>query len=110
MRADSQRTFRLLFICVSALAFLTILLRAYYVPFTHDEASTFFFYVQTDNYMPYKAHAYTNNHVLNSFLAAQCYKMWGASPFVLRLPNILSFMVLVYGVYRFLTRCGTGGA
>jgi hypothetical protein len=110
MRADSQRTFRLLFICVSALAFLTILLRAYYVPFTHDEASTFFFYVQTDNYMPYKAHAYTNNHVLNSFLTAQCYKLWGASPFVLRLPNILSFLVLVYGVYRFLTRCRTWGA
>ena len=43
--------------------FIFIVLRAFFIPFSHDEAATFFFYIQSGNYLPYKAHVYTNNHM-----------------------------------------------
>lgn len=82
------------------MVFIIIALRAFFIPFCHDEIATFFFYVQNNNYLPYSAHVYTNNHVLNSALANICYHLAGSHRFVLRIPNILSFIVLCYGLYR----------
>ncbi|MCE3226649.1 MAG: hypothetical protein K0S32_1200 [Bacteroidetes bacterium] len=81
-------------------SFIVICLRAFCIPFSHDETATFFFYVQSDNYLPYKAHIYTNNHVLNSALTNVCYHIAGSNRFVLRLPNILSFIFLCIGTFR----------
>ena len=80
--------------------FILIALRAYFIPFSHDEAATFFFYVQSNDYLPYQAHIYTNNHVLNSFLANLCYHIAGSNRFVLRLPNVFSFLLLCFGVFK----------
>jgi hypothetical protein len=80
--------------------FILIALRAFFIPFSHDEAATFFFYVQTNNYLPYQAHIYTNNHVLNSALANLCYHIAGSNRFVLRLPNIFSFLLLCVGIFK----------
>jgi hypothetical protein len=84
----------------ASIVFIIICLRAFFIPFSHDEAATFFFYIQTDDYLPYKAHVYTNNHVLNSALANICYHIAGAHRFVLRIPNILSFVILCLSVYK----------
>lgn len=86
------------FTCLAA--FIVICLRAFFIPFSHDEAATFFYYVQSDNYLPYKAHVYTNNHFLNSALANIFYHFGGSHRFVLRLPNVLSFICLCLGIYR----------
>ncbi|MBA3681500.1 MAG: hypothetical protein H0W73_10105 [Bacteroidetes bacterium] len=51
--------------------------------------------------MPYEAHVYTNNHVLNSALTHICYLVAGSHKFVLRIPNILSFIVLCFGVFKY---------
>lgn len=99
MRWTSWRTFTWFFLALSLALFSLLIFRAWYIPITHDEASTFFFYVQTGNYIPYKAHAYTNNHVLNSMLSSWCYNAWGAHPFVLRLPNLIAFPVYCLGLY-----------
>lgn len=80
--------------------FIFIVLRAFFIPFSHDEAATFFFYIQSGNYLPYKAHVYTNNHILNSALANLLFNLFGSHRFVLRLPNILSFLLLCYGIYK----------
>src|SRR5207249_4931808 len=82
------------------IVFVIVCLRAYFIPFSHDETATFFFYVQSDNYLPYSAHVYTNNHVLNSALANICWHIGGSHRFVLRIPNILAFIVLCFGIYR----------
>ena len=95
-----DKHFNKIFWILSFLVFVVICLRAYMIPFSHDEAATFFFYVQSDNYLPYYAHVYTNNHVLNSALANLCYHIAGSHRFVLRIPNILAFVVLCFGVYR----------
>jgi hypothetical protein len=83
-----------------AISFVVVCLRAFNIPFSHDEAASFFFYIQSDDYLPYKAHVYTNNHILNSALANLCYHIAGSHRFVLRIPNILAFLLLCIGVYR----------
>lgn len=86
---------------MSAFIFVLIVLRAFFIPFSHDEAATFFFYVQSNDYLPYKAHVYTNNHFLNSALTNICYHLAGSHRFVLRLPNVLSFILLCVGVFKY---------
>lgn len=100
--SHSEKYFNRFFWLTSAIIFIIICLRAFLIPFSHDEAATFFFYVQSDNYLPYKAHLYTNNHVLNSALANVFYHLAGSHRFVLRLPNIFAFLVFCFGIYRHL--------
>jgi hypothetical protein len=98
---SSEKYFNRIYWILCLVIFLVIALRAFMIPFCHDEIATFFFYVQTDNYLPYKAHLYTNNHVLNSALANICYHVAGSHRFVLRIPNILAFLVMCYGISRY---------
>ncbi|MBI3136177.1 MAG: hypothetical protein HYZ14_15995 [Bacteroidetes bacterium] len=76
-----------------------LFLRAVYVPLLHDEIATFFYYVQSDVYLPPKAHWDANNHVLNSMLTNWSYHLFGQSPLALRLPNVLSFALFFAGAY-----------
>lgn len=101
MNIFSDKYFNRAYVAVCSLVFIVICLRAFFIPFSHDEASTFFFYIQSDNYLPYRAHIYTNNHVLNSALANLCYHIAGSHRFVLRIPNVLSFLLLCLGVFRY---------
>lgn len=94
---------------LALILFVLIAIRAWFIPFSHDETATFFYYIQSDNYLPYKAHVYTNNHVLNSALSNICYHLLGSHPFVLRLPNVLSFILLSWGVYRHFKHLQTTG-
>jgi hypothetical protein len=95
-----ENNFNKLFWLLCGILFVLIALRAFFIPFSHDEAATFFFYVQSDDYLPYQAHIYTNNHVLNSFLSNLCFHLAGSHRFVLRLPNIFSFLFLCFGVFK----------
>lgn len=97
-----DKYFTKLFWILSSVIFVFICLRAFFIPFSHDETATFFFYVQSDNYLPYQAHVYTNNHVLNSALANICYHLFGSHRFVLRIPNILAFVILCFGIFKHL--------
>lgn len=95
-----QLSFNKLYWLAAGLIFLLMALRAWCIPFSHDETATFFYYIQSGNYLPYKAHVYTNNHVLNSALSHCFYSLFGSHPFVLRLPNLLAFGLLVWGIQR----------
>jgi hypothetical protein len=95
-----EANFNRLYGFLSALVFVLIALRAWFIPFSHDEAATFFFYIQPSDYLPYEAHVYTNNHFLNSVLANFCYYIAGSHRFVLRLPNIFSFALLSFGTFK----------
>jgi hypothetical protein len=95
-----EKHFNKIFWITAFLVFVIVCLRAFLIPFSHDEAATFFFYIQSDNYLPYQAHVYTNNHVLNSALANLCYHIAGSHRFVLRIPNIVAFILLCIGIYR----------
>lgn len=100
MRVLPATYFNRAYWAVVIVLFVLICLRAFFIPLSHDEAATFFFYVQSADYLPYRAHVYTNNHVLNSALTNFCYHVAGAHRFVLRIPNILSFLLLCFAIYR----------
>ncbi len=102
-----EKHFNKLFWLLSFVIFIVVCLRAFSIPFSHDETATFFFYVQSDNYLPYSAHVYTNNHVLNSALTNICYHILGSHRFVLRIPNILAFVVMCFGIFRLFKHLNT---
>ena len=66
-------------------------LRAIYTQLTHDETATFFRYIQPGLFMPYAHELSANNHILNSILSYFFYSVFGVSPMVLRLANLLAF-------------------
>lgn len=105
-----KKEFKVLFLVISAAAFLVVALRSWLVPFNHDETASFFFFIQSGNYMPFYTDADANNHVLNSMLANFCFHLFGSSPFALRLPNTLAFLLLIYATYKIAQTLQTGGS
>ncbi|MEI6766932.1 MAG: hypothetical protein WCM76_14980 [Bacteroidota bacterium] len=79
-------------------------LRAAWVPFTHDEAATFFFYIQPGNFLPWLSHWDANNHILNSGLSAFFFRIFGSSELSLRLSNLLFFPLFFYYCVRISAR------
>ena len=70
-----------------------LIVRAYYVPFVHDEAATFFFYISNAHFIPEKGALDANNHFLNSTLSYLFYRLFGAGELSLRLASLLFFPV-----------------
>lgn len=78
-----------------------IIYKAYFLSFTHDESYTYLHYVHQGfmDIISYKT-PYTNNHILNTVLIKYCEELFGSSEIVLRLPNILAF--ILYSVFAIL--------
>jgi len=81
-----------------------LILRAINVPIVHDEAVTFFYYIQGGNYLPPNAHWDANNHIFNSVLSHIGFKIFGPSLLAIRLPNVISFFVFFYFLVLFSKR------
>ncbi len=98
---DNKTTFFTSFFwTVAIFVFIIVACRSYLVPFSHDEAGTFFMYIQSGNYLPFHSQVDANNHVLNSFLGNVCFQVFGSSPFSLRLPNLLGLLLLILATFR----------
>ncbi|MBL1280876.1 MAG: hypothetical protein COA33_011415 [Fluviicola sp.] len=82
------------------LVFAYILLRAIYTDPLHDEIATFIFYFYHGDYIGPTIQWDANNHLLNSFLGHQLYKVFGDNLFILRLPNVLAFILYFWGLVR----------
>ena len=91
---------KIIFIIVSGIVWIYLLLRAYYVPIVHDEAATFYYYIQTRDFLPFIAHPDANNHILNSALSCLFYIITGSSKLSLRLANLIFFPVYAYYIYK----------
>lgn len=88
------------YIILSLTVFIILVLRALYVPITHDEIATFYYYIQPFSFNPLSgAHPDANNHILNSLLSGVVHKYLGYSAFNIRLVNLLSFIPYVIFVY-----------
>ena len=93
------------YILLSSILFIYLIIRACYVPFTHDEASTFFRFVQPHNLMPEFSREALNNHLINTILTYLSYFLFGSSKIALRLPNLiisLIYFVFIYKLAQFL--------
>jgi hypothetical protein len=85
-------------VCLVVLAI--VVLRCMLVPFSHDEVATFHFYIQPGSFLPFLSHPDANGHFLMSAGSWVCFKLAGSSPLVLRVPCILGFVVLCFGVFK----------
>lgn len=92
--------FNLFYFIAFAIAFVIVLIRCITVPFAHDEVATFYFYIQSEKFLPFLSHVDANGHFLNSFLGWISFKLFGSSVIALRLPCLFAFSVLGYGVYK----------
>lgn len=79
------------FIAISLLIWAYLWLRAIFVPLVHDEIATFHNYIQIAKFLPYASHWDANNHILNSAISALFYRIFGLSPLVIRLANLMMF-------------------
>ena len=73
---------------ISLCIFIYLIIRSIYVPLIHDEAATFFHYIQSSSFIPFHSLNDANNHFLNSLLTYISYTLFGDSEFALRLPNL----------------------
>lgn len=85
---------------ICAIVFVIVVLRCMLVPFSHDEVATFNFYIQPGQFLPFLSHPDANGHFLMSATSWVCFKLVGSSPLALRLPCIMGFAVLCYGVFK----------
>ena len=77
-----------------------LVLRSIFVPLVHDEAATFFHYIIKGEFSPWTSLQDANNHVFNSFLEIGSYRLFGMEPWALRLPNVLSFFLFLWALYK----------
>lgn len=76
-----------------------VFLRAYYLSFTHDECITYKI-ITGDN----KLAATANNHLLNTWLMSIIYSQFGTKEILLRLPNVLAFILYSFFTYKILVK------
>lgn len=91
-----RRAFQLL----TALAFVYVVLRAFLVPLTHDEARTFFVYTLSGRFLPFLSHWDAGNHLLCTALGWLSYEAFGMAPWSLRLFSALSFLLYAWYAWR----------
>lgn len=94
------RKFNLLYFIAFAIAFIIVVLRCILVPLAHDEIATFYYYIQSEKFLPFLSHVDANGHFLNSFSGWIFYKLFGSSVIALRIHCILAFCVLGYAIYK----------
>lgn len=87
-------------ILISLFVFIYLIIRAISIPLVHDEAATFFHYIQSGSFIPLQSLNDANNHFLNSLLTYISYSIFGDSPIVLRLANLLSFPIFALFTYK----------
>lgn len=100
---NSGRLALLMAAAVALVAYIYVILRAYYVPPFCDEVLSFFWYILHGDMQPFYAQTDANNHVINSALSRVFYLLFGDGIFVLRLANLLAFGVYLAYLFKFKT-------
>lgn len=88
------------FLLISFLLAVFLVIRALLVPMAHDEIATFYYFVQSGKVSPFLTNIDTNNHFLNSTLTWIFYRVFGPTPLVLRLSNLIFIPVFFYYLYK----------
>jgi len=97
---EHPRQFNRFYWVVCAAILVLVIARCALVPFAHDEVATFNFYIQPGRFLPFLSHVDAMGHFLLSAASWLSFKLFGSSPLALRLPLIVSFLVLCVGVVK----------
>lgn len=97
LKADIATVF---FVAASAFFFILTCLRVANIPVTHDEAFTYYTYIEKSfqEIFEYKD-LYANNHFLNTIFSKSIVSMFGNSMVAIRLINLLALIVFL--IYSF---------
>lgn len=92
------------FVTLYGIIFLIILYKVFNVPVTTDEVPTYFFYSKFSVWeiMMYPDN-WPNNHILNTILTKCCLALFGNDQWVIRLPNLLIFILFSVAVFNILS-------
>ncbi len=88
------------YIILSLIVISIAVLRAWFVPVSHDEAATFFNYVQRFHLSPFQAIPDANNHILNTYVTYFLFKLFGSGAFALRLSNLIFLPFYLFFCYK----------
>lgn len=90
------------FIVIIQLFFLLILYKVFNVPITHDETATTVHYCEYYNMWQIMMYpdSCPNNHILNTLFTKVMLYLFNPDQWVVRLPNLLSFLIYGWGIYR----------
>ncbi|MGB1003776.1 MAG: ArnT family glycosyltransferase [Salibacteraceae bacterium] len=91
---------RILFLVLSLIVWVYLGMRAANVPLIHDEVVTYIAYIRDATFIPPWCYWDANNHLLNSATSATLTNIFGNSPFAIRMASWLSFLPLVYFIFR----------
>lgn len=97
---STSRGERIVFASLAAVAWGYVVIRAFSVPFVHDEARTFFLYNAVGRFQPWYSFLDAANHLLNTALGQVSYLLFGPAAWSLRLFNVLSFLLYAWYVGR----------
>ncbi len=95
-----DKWYKVSLVLVFSFVFIYLLVRTIFTDTLHDEVASYIFYFYQGDYIGDSMHWDANNHLLNSFLGHQLFKVFGDNFAMLRLPNLLSFILYFWGSYQ----------
>lgn len=93
------RTERFAFVAIALTVFVYVAVRAFLVPFTQDESASFWLYVHTGEFLPFRSHPDAGNHFLNSLFGIIGYAFAGPGMVAIRWGSLMSFPVYAWGAW-----------
>lgn len=86
----------ILFLSLSGAVFIYLALRSFYVPLIHDEAASYYIYMQSGNFIPPWAYLDAANQLFNSFFGWVFSSLFGPKEWSIRLGSLIGFVGLIY--------------
>ncbi|MBS1581396.1 MAG: glycosyltransferase family 39 protein, partial [Bacteroidetes bacterium] len=93
----SWRGERITVLALICLTWAYVVLRAYLVPFVQDEASSFWWYARTGEFLPFRSYPDAGNHFLSSLFGVIGFKLFGFSAPGVRWGSVLCFPIYAFG-------------
>lgn len=92
---------RIGFIVIILIIFIILIYKAVTFPVVNDETptATFYYHFTVWEIMMFPDH-WPNNHILNTLITKLFITIFGNEPLVIRLPNLLSFLLYAFAIFR----------
>ena len=105
MRSTDSNLWKVLWHALSVIIVSIIVVRAYTIPVTHDEAATVIHYAA--RFSPWQIMMFPdpwpNNHILNTLLTKMSIGLFGEGHLAIRLPSIFSVTLYLWAIWRLIS-------
>lgn len=99
---QNDKLFKGVQVLLFSFLFIYILLRIIFVETLHDEVATYMFYFYQGDFWGDTIQWDANNHLLNSLIGHIIYKLFGDNFVLLRMPNLIAFVLYFWGMVKLL--------